>query len=129
MKFYFSHPIRGKDGDKATDRTIQNNCLTAIAMAHSIRQKIIGLQLYVPGAHDVFVQLAYKNGYITEEQILTVDCQIIDRCDGVIIYAPDGDVYGGCLIEKKYAIATDKPVIVFATETQAVSALRKLING
>lgn len=128
MKFYLSHPIRGKNGNKAINKTIEANCLKAAQIAHYIRQKIFGIQIYVPGEHDLFVQLAYKNQYLTEKQILNIDCQIIDQCDGLLLYVPDDKIYGGCKIEQEHAIKTGKPVIIFFKKEEVIKPLKRLLN-
>jgi len=128
MRLYLSHPIRGKDGDEATNQQIEENCQFACDIAMMIKDALTaGTDIYVPGAHDEFVQIAYKKGFITEEQILDVDCTIIDKCNAIILYAPDDIIYGGCAIEKHHANCKEIPVIVFKDVEEAVEKIGQFI--
>lgn len=124
MRFYLSHSIRGKAGLKANHDIQAKNCAEAIRVADYLRKQFPKLELYVPAEHETFIQLAYDNGYLNIEQILRVDRQIIDNCDGVLIYAPPGDeLQGGRLVEYEHAIITCKPVVVFHETYEAVNWL------
>jgi hypothetical protein len=128
MRFYLSHSIRGKYGNQATQQQMQQNCQMACDIAMMIKDAIRPpIDIYVPGAHDEFVQIAYYKGFITESHILDVDCTIIDTCDAVLFYSPDGIICGGCKIEKDYAEATNKPVIVFADVEEAIEKIAQFI--
>ncbi len=120
MKFYLSHAIRGKAGANASHDDQNENCRAAILIAMELRG-IFGskLELYVPAENETFVQIAYDTGHLSEKQILDIDCRIIDNCDGVIVYVPDGDVLqGGRKVEFDHAFFTNKPVQVFVTVDQ-----------
>lgn len=120
MKFYLSHAIRGKAGVKA-GHDIQNaNCAAAIKIANKLRERFgPKLVLYVPAENETFVQIAYDTGHLAEKEILDIDCKIIDGCDGVIVYVPEGDeLQGGRLVEFKHAMRTNKPVIRFSDVEQ-----------
>ncbi len=130
IKFYLSHSIRGKHGKDATHAQQEHNCQEAINIANTICDTLqhANLEVYCPAEHEDFVQRAYDKGYITEKQILDVDCAIIDNCDGVIIYVPDGDtLQGGRLVEYNHAVKTKKPVCVFHKVEQAIEYLTALI--
>lgn len=47
-------------------------------------------RLYVPADHEVFIHSAYKSGFITKEQITSINYKIIETCDLLIVY--DGQV-------------------------------------
>lgn len=116
MKFYLSHTIRGKHGDKATYTQMKANCDRAIAIANLIRSDLPSIELYVPGEHE-FPPVGYfiRKGYITAEQALEIDCMVIDECDGVIVFCPpDAPLQGGREVEYKYAVQNNKPVCIFA---------------
>lgn len=125
--WYLSHRIRGLAGNTATHAQIQENCQTAIDIANEIKMAIRSIDFYVPGAVDEFVQIAWKKGYITEKQILDVDCAIIDRCEGIILYTPDGIICGGCKVEKDYAEKTNKPVFIFEDVVDVIRRLSEFI--
>ena len=130
MKFYLSHAIRGKAGNGASKAEQEANCRKAVGIGGRIKQAIIAaIEIYVPGDQtEQFVSIAYKKGYITESQILDVDCAIIDNCDALLLYIPEGDVLqGGRLIEYNHAVSTSKPICSFADVNQAVAFITKLI--
>ena len=129
MKFYLSHSIRGKAGKHATPTQMKENCDAIIAIVAKLREAIPIAELYVPAESEPFVQRAYDSGYITENAILHVDCQIIkDLCDAVIIYIPDGDeLQGGRLIEWQFAIDNNIPVFIFRDVGEAISYVADMI--
>lgn len=121
MKFYVSHSIRGKYGKDATPTQMKENCDRIIAIANEIRTALPSVELYVPAEHEDFVNRTYELGYLTEKQILEIDCMIVDGCDGIIIFTPSDDpMCGGRTIEWEHAIATSKPVCFFQTATEAI---------
>ncbi len=125
MMWYLSHSIRGPEGNAATNTDMEKNCDRAILVGNFIRKAFPSVELYIPGEHEAFVQIAYKKGYLTEKQILDVDCAIIDKCEGVLIFAPadDSEIQGGRLIEYNYAEKTNKPVYVFCSAWDTVHYL------
>lgn len=127
MKYYLSHAIRGEDGPEASHDVQAKNCAEAIRVANTLREWFLKLELYVPAENETFVQMAYDRKVLTERQILYIDCCIIDNCDGVIVYAPDGDeLQGGRKVEYNHAIVTNKPVIIFHTAGEAASWLNAM---
>jgi len=121
MRFYLSHSIRGKYGKDATPTQMKENCDKIIQICKLIKKILPPVDLYVPAEHEDFVGIAYKEKYLTEQQILAIDCKIIDRCDGILIYCPPDDpIQGGRQIEYDHAVATNKPVCVFSEVIQAV---------
>lgn len=130
MRYYVSHSIRGAKKDKATPTDTQKNCDRILAVVWAIRNTMSSVELYVPAEHEDFVGIAFHDKYLNEQQILEIDCKIIDRCDGVIIYCPPDDpICGGRTIEYEHAMATRKPVLIFQASGEAVSWLTKQIMG
>lgn len=122
MKFYLSHAIRGKAGPDASHDTQTKNCAEAKRVANILRRLFPKLELYVPAENETFVQIAYDTGHLGEKEILDIDCKIIDNCDGVIVYVPDGDkLQGGRKIEYDHAVATNKPVCIFHTPEETAN--------
>ncbi len=113
IKVYISHPIRGILRDKATEDTMKANNQRAISWGKTLSINFgSNLDLYVPGDHDEFVLIAYLNGYLTEKQILDVDCMIVRRCKAVIVANWEGTYSGGMKIEVDYANECNIPVFV-----------------
>lgn len=122
MKYYLSHSIRGKAGPDASHDVQAKNCAEAIKIADILRGLFPKLELYVPAKHETFIQIAYDLGYLSEKAILDIDCHIIDNCDGVIVYVPEGDeLQGGRKVEYDHAVATHKPICVFYTPEAAAN--------
>lgn len=124
MRYYLSHSIRGKYGKNATPTQMKENCDRVLAVVHTLRENFPQIDLYVPAEHEDFVYIAFKDGYLTEYQVLEIDCKIIDKCDGVIIFCPPDDpIQGGRAVEREHAIATSKPVLIFQASDEAISWL------
>jgi hypothetical protein len=128
MRFYFSHPIRGGYGKNATATQIQKNCEKAILIANMIRNAIPSIELYVPAESEPFVGRAYIKHYLTEQQILDIDCSIISNCEGVICYVPpDEPLQGGRKVELNYADKRAKWIFIFDNVEQVINALAEHI--
>lgn len=112
IKVYVSHSIRGKKGLKATDADMRRNNDLAIIFGKALRRKIPGVEFYVPGDHDEFVIIAYRAGYLSEKQILEIDCKIVRSCNFMIAYTPDGYLSRGMKVEIEYANENGIPVII-----------------
>lgn len=128
MRFYVSHSIRGAKGEAATPTDTKKNCDKIIQVCKIIQEALPSVDLYVPAEHEDFVSIVFYDGYLSEQQVLEIDCKIIDNCDGVIIYCPPDDpICGGRTIEREHAIATSKPVLIFQTSGEAISWLTQQI--
>ena len=124
MKVYLSHSIRGVKGSAATPTDMKNNCDRIIGVANAIRHTLHNaeVEIYVPAENERFVGISFRDGYLTEKQILEIDCKIIkEMCDIVIVNVPEGDILqGGRLVERDFAVANNIPVLVFSEILQAV---------
>lgn len=112
IKIYVCHSIRGKKGINATDENMRRNNDLAIIFGKALRRKIPGVEFYVPGDHDEFIIIAYRKKYLSEKQILDVDCEIVRRCSFMIAYTPDGYLSRGMKVEIEYANENGIPVII-----------------
>lgn len=128
MKFYLSHPIQGEKGDDTTIKDVQRNNEAAIMVANYIQNEITpNIDIHVPAKMEEFVLTAYKMNILTREQILAVDCKIIEDCDAVLIYAPFGNVVSGCKVELDHALRCYKPVFIFEDAKTAVNMIAEFI--
>ena len=128
MKFYLSHPIQGEAGDKATAEDMQTNNEAAIAIANYIRKHITpDIDIHVPAKMEKFVLAAYKMNMLTRDDILAVDCKIIEGCDAVLIYAPFGNVVSGCKVELDHAVRCHIPVFIFEDAKIAVEMIAQFV--
>lgn len=122
IKIYVSHSIRGKYGKDATYTQMQENCDAIIALVKDLRLAFPTVEFYVPAESEPFVGRAHRKHYMTEEQILDVDCDIISDGDAVIVYVPEDDeLQGGRKIEYDHAVANGISVLVFGTPLEAVN--------
>lgn len=112
IKVYVSHSIRGKKGLNATNEDMRRNNELAIIFGKALRRKIPGVEFYIPGDHDEFVIIAYRAGYLSEKQILDVDCKIVRGCNFMIAYTPDDYLSRGMKVEIEYANENGIPVII-----------------
>lgn len=65
--------------------------------------------LYVPAEHSEFVELASNKKYLDETEILSIDCDIIDRCNLLIAFG-DYSLSRGMQVEIEFAIQNKTPV-------------------
>ncbi len=127
MKYYLSHPIRGKAGPDASYDVQAKNCAEAKRIGNILRALFPKLELYIPAEGETFVQIAYDAGYLQEREILEIDCLIINNLDGVLVYVPDGDeLQGGRKIEYDHAVATNKPVCIFHKVEEAADYIEAM---
>lgn len=126
---YFSHAIRGEEGKAATKEDMERNCATAKKAAKWLRENVPEIELYVPAEHEDFVYIAYTDKYLTEKQILEIDCKILKRQDFHIVHEVDGWFGGGIGVEiaaaKKYGKS-----IFYLTELDGITTvlLRQMIT-
>lgn len=129
MKIYLSHSIRGPKGNDATHADMKENCNKAVAVGERIREAVSSIELYIPAEHEDFVGLTYYHKYLTEKQILEIDCLIIDDCDAVIFLCPPNDfkLQGGRLVEYRHAIKINKPAYIFSDPEDAIGWITQTI--
>jgi len=128
-RVYLSHPIRGRLGLDADERTISENCNKAVVAGTIISCCVPEIDLYVPAQHDEFVQIAYDKGFLTETEILDIDCTIISKCDLLLVYNWQGYISRGMMREMEYAREHGIPIITFCDVTDIViEAIKKLIT-
>ena len=118
FKIYLSHSIRGPGGIYATKEEIWANLKKYIAVGTEIKAYLIDwekqdgfpkMELYIPADHDEFVQIAFDKEYINEEQILDVDCDIIEGCS-LLIACGDHTQSRGMKVEIQYAVDNRIPI-------------------
>jgi len=89
FNIYLLYPIN-RDDKKGLSHLLR----TCIDIGEEIRaylidwEKMDGLpraNLYVPADHEIFVQCAYNNNFLTKENINFIDCEIIKLCDLLIL--------------------------------------------
>jgi len=110
-----SHPIRGVKGKDATDRDMEQNCQRAIVAGKILELSIPDLEVYIPGEHDEFVTLAYRQGTLTVDDILTTDCEIVSKRDLLLVYNFENQLSSGMRREIDYAINNDIRVFYFTS--------------
>lgn len=126
---YFSHAIRGKKGKAATEKDMKKNCDAAMEAVEWLRSNIPELELYVPAEHEDFVLICYEDKYLTEEQILEVDCKILQQRDILIVNVVDEWLGGGIAVEIADAKRTGKLIFYLTTYDIAnLAALRVIVK-
>ena len=111
IRAYISHSIRGKFGSAATAEQMVANNQKAIEFGKQLDAKFPTIDFYIPGAVDEFVKPAMDKGHLTLKQVLDVDCDIISRCNFIVIFSPDDYISRGMQIEIDYAVKHSIPVI------------------
>ena len=110
FSIYVSHSIRGIKGKDATHEDMVANNKKAIVFGEELRQVFPDIDFYVPADNDEFVIVAYEKGYLDEQEILAVDCAIIDVRDMVLAWIPDQYVSNGMQTEAIHAVTAGKPL-------------------
>ena len=137
IKIYLSHAIRGAKGPAATDADMMANNTAAMRAASIIRQVLQPLEdqyeceveVYCPADHDEFVIIAYRRKYVTEEQILDVDCRIVEKCQALIWYSGLGPS-GGAEIEIKRARSQTIPIFELSSlNTYDLAQLKNFVGA
>ena len=124
MEVYLSHSIRGKLGSDSTPESLNENRFAAIEVGNKIRLECPWANIYIPAEHEGFVQKALGKKYITEKQVLDIDCDIVAEHEILIIYVPEGDeLQGGRLIEHNFAVDECMPLGLFRTAKEAIRFL------
>jgi len=130
IKAYLSHSIRGKLGNKATDRDMALNCNKAICVGTVLEICVPDLELYIPGKHDEFVCKAYRKNYLDEDRILDIDCDILNERDLLIIYNHQNYLSNGMQTEILYAKKHNIPMYSFMELNERVlDELRDIVKG
>ena len=111
IRAYISHTIRGKYGEKATDEQRKENSEKCISFGVALRKEFPMIDFYIPGEHHEIDTISYRKGYMTEEQILDIDCEIILRCNFIVVFSPDDYISKGMQIEIDHAVKSCIPVI------------------
>jgi len=128
IRAYVGHSIRGKFGNAATAEQMEVNNQKATEFGKQLAGEFPNIDFYVPGYHDEFVLIAYKKEYLTEKQILDVDCDIVSRCNFLIVFAPDDYISKGMRIEIDHAVKHNIPVIL-AVDGDYDSHFKKIVYG
>ena len=90
FNIYLLYPV-DRDDDGSFCRALKTYTNIGIELqAYLIDwEKMDGLPkscLYVPANHEMFVHSAYKNEFLTKEQISFINCDIIGECNLLILF-------------------------------------------
>jgi len=130
IRAYASHSIRGKMGKDATPEYMEENNKKAVEFCEQLEKFFPGIDFYCPGRMDEFVLIAHQRGYLGEKQILDVDCEIVQRCNFLIAYSPDGFISGGMQIEIDHANKHGIPVfIISGVSVAGLGAIHRHLEG
>lgn len=126
---YFSHSIRGQMGKDATKAYMKRNCDAALEVAIWIRKTIPEIELYVPAEHEDFVHISYRDNYLTEDEILEIDCKILAQQDFHIVHEVNGWLGGGIGVEIVAAKKYNKPIFYISELDEIIAVLlRKMVK-
>ena len=76
-------------------------------------EKMDGLpkcNIYVPAEHEMFIHCAYTNGLLSDEQIIAINCEIINNCDLLILFGGFKSKDNAAIQEAVYARERDVAV-------------------
>lgn len=89
--------------------------------------------LYVPADHELFIHRAYKDGFLTKEQISSVNCKIIEECNLLILFGngmkwigKNGSVIEGYKFSQEVEYAKQEGVPVYTMPDLSPMAINSL---
>lgn len=123
---YVSHSIRGKYGKDATKKQMEENNNKAMEFAKLLRKQFTTIDFYIPAEHDEFVLEAYTHKRITENEILETDCNIIAKCNFMIVYSPDNYISHGMQYEVHFATDNNIPLFYIYSETPTAQTVKEI---
>ena len=133
FNIYLLYPV-DRDNKKGLSRLLR----ACIDVGEEIRaylidwEKMDGLpksNLYVPADHEVFVQCAYDNEFLTKESINFVDCEIIKLCDLLVLLGNYNPLAGDIVEKVECAKGADIPIYTMPDlSPAAISALKLAIK-
>lgn len=142
FSIYLLYPVDRDDEDNFY-RLLQNyiNVGTEIYAYLIDWEKMDGLpkfRLYVPADHEVFIHSAYKSKFINKEQILSINCKIIETCDLLISFGSttkwvgnNGSVIEGWTFSEELEYAKQEKVPIYnmpSLDSIAIQALKLAIK-
>lgn len=119
LRIYLSHQISGLKGKDATLEERWINVEKFRKVGKELRayfydwEKMDGLppiDLYVPADHEEPIQLSLTKKYMTVEQVLDIDCAILDTCNLLISWGMAHELSSGMKVELDYATKHNIPV-------------------
>lgn len=128
LRIYLSHSIRGIKGNDATLEDMAENCRKAHEFAEQLRTAIADFEIYCPADHDEALSIAYHKGLLTIDELLGVDCAILQRRDAVLVCCLDNYVSGGMWVEIRYAQLHNIPVHIVSSLNHAVELVTRMLK-
>ncbi len=126
---YLSYPL-----NRHNSHTFCGEIENSIRIGNEIRAYLIDWEkmdgfpkshLYVPAEHELFVQTAYRRKYINERQIQVVNCDIIQKCDLLVVFGSFDMLYGNLTTDVQIAKTTQVPIYTMPDLSKpAIDALR-----
>jgi len=129
IKIYESHSIRGIKGNDATHEDMIANNKIAIEFYKWLSTRFPTIDFYCPAVHDEFVLIAFESKIITEKQILDIDCQILSKCNLLLVYSHDSYISNGMWTEIRYAQKHNIPVLIVQNVQTAEIALNSWLEN
>lgn len=114
IRAYCSHSIRGYMGEKCPPEQRKFNKAKAIEWGKRLWEYFgSNLELYIPGANDDWAVIGMKKGHLTIDQVLDIDCGIVELCDVVLVMNWDDHISGGMKREIDTANRLGIPIRIF----------------
>ena len=85
--------------------------------------------LYVPADHELFIHRAYKDSLLTKEQIISINCKIIEECNLLINFGNGAAVGSNLVAELLHAQQEKIPIYSMPDlSPHAIQSLRLAIK-
>lgn len=124
---YLSHCIRAnKENPSIKEMMLNNN--KAIVLANELRKTFPFLDIYVPAENNEFDLEVCGGKYLTMDQILEIDCKILEKKDLLLLYKWQKDLSTGQKVEVSHADEMRIPMIDFSDLGEAIYKIRSFLG-
>jgi len=124
---YLSHCIRANKENPSIKEMLFNNN-KAIILANELRKTFPFLDIYVPAENNEFDLEISGGKYLTTDQILEVDCKILEKRDLLLLYNWQKSMSAGQEVEFFHAGKLGIPIITFSCLSEAVEKIREFLG-
>lgn len=124
---YLSHCIRANKENPSIKEMLFNNN-KAIILANELRKTFPFLDVYVPAENNEFDLAISKGKYLTTDQILEIDCKILEKRDLLLVYDWQVNLSAGQKVEVFHAGKIGIPMITFSCLSEAIEKIREFLG-
>lgn len=111
ISIYLSHPITGKAQDFSKSNMTKMNSIAELFARDLYDMFGDYIDLYVPALQDEFIMWAFAEMMLSVDNILDIDCKILEQRDLLVAYNHEHELSHGMGIEIAHAMDKEVPVL------------------